>query len=141
MLHKVHSFMYSYIPFVLLSIISILLSVELKRMENSRTQCLRLKQNSHTAMAMTLMFIIFTLPTAVVSKYYNTLVLTFEGNIILFAANSFTFSYHAFNIFILCIFNEKFLNSLKNLFTKNSQPTTQTHNSQNVIALKSVNTQ
>lgn len=62
---------------------------------------------------MTLLFIVFTSPGAVCSQFYNSLVISYTGNIILFASDCFAFSYHAFHIIILCVSNKQFFRKFK----------------------------
>jgi hypothetical protein len=58
---------------------------------------------------MTLLFFVFTSPGAIASQYYNVLVTSFNGKIVLFSMDCFAFSYHALNIIILCLTNKQFL--------------------------------
>lgn len=62
---------------------------------------------------MTLLFIVLTSPGAICSQFYNTLIVSYSGNVILFSSDCIAFSYHALNILILCISNKHFLRKLQ----------------------------
>ena len=117
--------MYSFIPFILLAIINILLIFDLNRqkklvsVKNSAIKKNQLSINM-SVIVLTLLFIVFTSPSAVCSQFYNTLVTTYIGNIILFASDCFAFSYHALNIIILCAANKQFFRNLKETFSLKS---------------------
>ena len=111
---KVHSFMYSFIPFISLTVINILLIFDLHKRSRTIMDSVNstFKKNqisiSVSVVLMTLLFVFFTCPSAVASQYYDTLVSTYTGNIVLFAADCFAFSYHALNIIILILSNKQF---------------------------------
>ena len=119
--------MYSFIPFVLLAIINLLLINNLRQkqranMENTNSSVDNKKQLqiNLSVIIMTLLFFVFTSPGAIASQYYNVLVTSFNGNIILFSMDCFAFSYHALNIIILCFTNKQFTRKLLRIisFTK-----------------------
>ena len=72
---------------------------------------------------MTLLFIAFTCPSAIASQYYNVLVESYNGKIILFAMDCIAFSYHSLNIIILCLSNKQFVRKLRKItsLTMNSE--------------------
>ena len=112
--------MYSFVPFVLFFIINVLLiRVFLEHTRsppNAETSYVGAKKSPlpicASVMAMTLFFVVFTSPSAVCSQFYNTLITTYSGNVILTVSQRIGFSYHALNIVILCVFNNKFANIL-----------------------------
>lgn len=80
-----------------------------------------------TVIIMTLLFILFTGPGAVVSLFYNSLKRTYPGKVVLFFGDSLQFSYHALNFVIVLLTNKKFSNiffklvvSKKDLYTDRS---------------------
>ena len=109
--------MYSFVPFGLLFLVNILLTVDLR--QNTRYLTTKAsKKRSQLSMnmsvvIMTLFFIVFTCPGAVCSQFYNVLVTTHTGNIILFVSDCFAFSYHALNTIILCATNKDFMRKFK----------------------------
>ena len=112
--------MYSFIPFTLLAIINISLIWELQQLKKSiKGGNSRVKKSqmaiTFSVILMTILFIIFTSASAVCSQLYEKLILSYTGNIILFALDSFSFSYHGLNLIILCE-NKLFLSKLKEAF-------------------------
>jgi hypothetical protein len=125
--------MYSFIPFILLVIINIFLIVDLnkkKRMASVQNSVIKENQLSITfsIILLTILFIVFTSPSAVSSQFYNILLTTYTGNIILFACDCFAFSYHALNIIILCLSNKQFLRKLTEAFGFKNRDVYPTHN-------------
>ena len=125
--------MYSFIPFILLVIINIFLIVDLnkkKRMASVQNSVIKENQLSITfsIILLTILFIVFTSPSAVSSQFYNILSTTYTGNIILFACDCFAFSYHALNIIILCLSNKQFLRKLREAFGFKNRDVYPTHN-------------
>ena len=127
--------MYSFIPFFLLAIVNVLLIINLRQklrsslganmMENSSTNDKKQLYVNVSVILMTILFIVFTCPSAIASQYYNVLVTSFKGNIILFSMDCFAFSYHALNIIILSLSNKQFLKRI--IGSKgNHEPSTQT---------------
>ena len=109
--------MYSFVPFGLLFLVNILLTVDLR--QNTRyLTTMASKRRSQLSMnvsvvIMTILFIVFTCPGAVCSQFYNVLVTTHTGNIILFVSDCFAFSYHALNTIVLCATNKDFMRKFK----------------------------
>ena len=62
---------------------------------------------------MTILFILFTSPSAICSQFYGQLISSYNGTIILYVSDCIAFSYHALNIIILCLVNKSFLRRLK----------------------------
>jgi len=132
--------LYSFIPFILLVIINIFLIIDLnkkKRLTNVQNSIIKKNQLSInlSIILLTLLFILFTSPSAVSSQFYNILVTTTTGNIILFACDCFAFSYHALNIIILCLSNKQFLRKLKEAFGIKNVTVFPTHNTNPWITL------
>jgi hypothetical protein len=130
---KVHSFLYSFIPFVLLAIINLLLIINLRQKQRANMENTNSSVDNKTQLQinlsviiMTILFIVFTCPSAIASQYYNVLVTSFNGNIILFSMDCFAFSYHALNIIILCFTNKQFTRKLLQIisFTKENRENT-----------------
>ncbi len=100
--------------------LNILLIIDLNRnSNNSNGENLRLrnsKKHSITVIIMTLLFIIFTCPSAICSQFYSVLVSSYIGKVILYACDCFAFSYHALNIIILCLSSKQFLKKIKEAF-------------------------
>jgi hypothetical protein len=115
--NHVHSYLYSFVPFILLGFINVLLLIDLHFLKQSINTNLRRNKKkirmTVTVIIMTVLFILFTCPFAVSSQYYSSLVQTFTGNVIIYACDSLGFSFNAFNIFILCFTNDEFLIDLK----------------------------
>ena len=114
--------MYSYVPFILLAVINICLVVDLHKRSkgiidaaNSRFKKSQLSINI-SVIIMTILFIVFTCASAVASHYYDQLVQSFNGNIILFSADSFAFTYHSLNILIVLFSNKQFRIKFKETF-------------------------
>ena len=131
---------------MLLAIINFLLINNLRQkqranMENTNTSVDNKKQLqiNLSVIIMTLLFIVFTCPSAIASQYYNVLVTSFNGNIILFSMDCFAFSYHALNIIILCFTNKQFTRKLLRIASKKDilrENTTQVRSQKEKIEVK-----
>ena len=116
---KVHSFLYSFIPFTLIAILNVLLLLHLNELRKNSAGLanspLALQQMSIniTILVITILFIVFTFPGAVISQFYSALVVSENGNIVIYVGDCFTFSYHAFTIIILSFTNKEFSRKLK----------------------------
>ena len=115
---KVHSYLYSFIPFGFLIIINILLIRVIQRKTLNLQESTSLAKKNQlsinvSVIVMTILFIVFTCPSAICSQFYNTLIQTQSGKITLFSLGCFAFSYHALNIVILCASNKFFYRKLK----------------------------
>ena len=113
--------MYSFIPFVFLFTINIMLIrvIQEKTKNLQESSSVAKKGQLHinvSVIAMTILFIVFTFPSAICSQFYNTLIQTQNGKITLFSLGCFAFSYHALNIVILCASNKFFYRKLKEAF-------------------------
>jgi hypothetical protein len=129
--------LYSFVPFVLLTIINILLLIDLHKksrvsIENSNISKNQVSINV-SVILMTLLFIVFTCPSAIASQYYQVLVMSFTGNILLSGADCLAFSFHAFNIFILGLSNKEFLRRLKNSVNNKSNSVHTAQNTSNML--------
>jgi hypothetical protein len=141
----VHSFLYSYVPFVLLTITNVCLLISISK-SNNRNNMITINANRPVSMiamnspfaavvaprvttksskeksltimviAMTLIFICMTCPGAIGSIYYDSLIQTEFGTLVLYLLDALTFSYHGFNIFILILTNKKFRCEFKEMF-------------------------
>jgi hypothetical protein len=79
--NHVHSYLYSFIPFILLGLIDVLLLIDLHFLRKSINTNLRRNKKkirmTVTVIIMTILFILFTCPFAVSSQYYSSLVQTY----------------------------------------------------------------
>lgn len=113
--------MYSFIPFTILAIINTFLIQDLNQKRKSiKSENSNLKKQqmaiNFSVILMTLLFIAFTSGSAVCSQFYDQLLASYTGNIILFASDCFSFSYHGLNIIIICSSNREFFRKLKEAF-------------------------
>ena len=113
--------MYSFVPFVLLACVNLLLISRIYASFRS----LGFKNDTNKQMSanvsvvfLTAVFILFTCPGAISSQYANVLIRTYDGTILLVAGDCLCFSYHALNILILSFTNKKFLKKLKFILRK-----------------------
>lgn len=120
---------YSALPFALIIIANLLLIYEIKKHTGkiAQTEERKKKQKSMNRMVITmaLLYIVFTLPTSVVTSFLNKWLQEWGGwgDVIIYIINSFTFSYHALNILIVIYTNTRFLNEVKVYFKGNKQDT------------------
>ena len=129
--NTLHAFLYSYIPFVILFITNILLVITVKA--KSKLSAVKLtdlqkrkkKLMNITVISVTLLFICFTLPGAVVSSMYNALIQSYTGTVLLFLGDTLQFSYHSLNLIILLITNKKFSSKLVCLLFGKASPEAQ----------------
>ena len=117
----VHSFVYSYIPYVISAMSNITLIFHLKTSRKSSvaqndTQKKRQNSVTITIIAMTVLFVVFTLPASLTAAYFVQLIGSDEGRILLVAGDTIGFSYHAFSVIILSATNKRFLRHLKRIF-------------------------
>ena len=136
---KVHSYLYSFIPFALLTVTNLLLIINLKKKSTVSVQNSQLSKNqasiNMSVIMLTFLFIVFTCPSAIASQYYNVLVMTFGGNVFLSTAGCLAFTYHALNIIILCLSNKEFMRKIIKLFCKKNRVHTASSNSTNLFFL------
>ena len=125
--------MYSFVPFGVLFVVNIflirVLRQKIRNLAGSTSISKRSQLNiSLSVVIMTLLFIVFTSPSAVCSQLISTLMTTHSGLLILSASGCFSFSYHAFNMVILCVFNKHFYKMFKdallcgNVAARNDEP-------------------
>ncbi len=110
--------MYSFVPFGVLFIVNIflirLLRQKIRNLAGSTTMAKKSQLSmSLSVVIMTLLFIVFTSPSAICSQFIETLMASYRGQVILFGFGCFSFSYHAFNLIILCAFNKHFFKMFK----------------------------
>ena len=119
---KVHSYLYSFVPFGMLLIVNVLLirAMRQKIRDLAGSSFIsKKKQLSITlsVMLMTLLFIVFTLPISIANIIVDTLLTTHNGKLVLYCFGCFSFTYHAFNLVILCRFNKHFYKLCKEALT------------------------
>ncbi len=146
--NNVHSYLYSFIPFALLVIVNIFLIVDLQQKKKLvRVSDSTIKKNqvsiNVSIVVCTILFITSTCPSAIASQYYNILLQTYTGLIVLNVSDCIGFSYHAFSVIILCLSNKHFYRKFKLVFhCKNGtkiQPTgshNHTNNNKNTSLIK-----
>ena len=110
---KVHAYLYSFVPFGVLIIVNVLLirAMRQKIRDLAGSSFIAKKKQlsiSVSVMLLTLFFILFTLPMAIVTLLVNSLTTTHDGKLVLFCFGCFSFTYHAFNLVVLCRFNKYF---------------------------------
>ena len=111
---KIHSYLYSFIPFCLILILNSLLVYHLYQVKKSiknLNQSALLKNQfsiSITILAMSFLFVLSTSPGAVISQFFSILIQTETGTIVLYIGDNITFSYHALTIVILMVSNKEF---------------------------------
>ena len=110
-------------PFGLLAFTNVLLIFDLRQKTNAVSASISVAKKNQMAInisvvIMTLLFIVFTCPSAIASQYFVVLWNSHLGRIVLFACDDLTFAYHALNIFILSLSNKIFLRELKAIFYK-----------------------
>ena len=141
--NTVHAFFYSYIPFCMIAIANFLLIITiLNRSQVSvvNESVAHKKMNTVmniTVIATTVLFIILTCPGAIASSYFNVLIQSYSGRIVLFVCDGLTFSYHGLNFITLFLTNKKFSKELYYFITRrkdedrtlNSSATRPTNNS------------
>ena len=113
--------MYSFVPFVLLFVINIMLIRVLRRKTRHLPLSISIAKKNQlsinvSVIVMTLLFIVFTCPSAIVSHFYNTLIASYNGKVIMFTCGNIALSYHALNIVIMCVMNKFFFRKLKEAF-------------------------
>lgn len=114
---QAHSFLYSYIPFVLLAINNMLLIYSIQtHKKKSGAQRQKKKSMNNTIIFITILFIVMTLPSSIASIYFDQLIISSVGSVILIALDALTFSYHGLNFFVLLYTNQKFRNDFKLIF-------------------------
>lgn len=119
---KIHLYTYSIVPSVLITISNLLIAFNFLMKRN----VIHVKpdigykkkiQMTMTITILTLLFIIFTLPGAIISGYYfSKLIRSKFGEIILLICDNLTFSYHSFSLLILLASNKKFYKEFKLMF-------------------------
>jgi hypothetical protein len=130
---QAHLMLYSIIPFILLGLSNLFLlqksykSFRYKKRKslheslhrnNTTRKSIKVRSASFgkTIIFLTLLFFIMTLPTAVVSFFFNRLITTNEGKFFITLSNCISFSYHGLNYFIYNMSNKKFRSESKNTF-------------------------
>ena len=125
--------LYSLIPFILLALASALLIFEMNRRTASTIATSANRQENQkslnkTVVSLTVLFIVMTLPGAVVTSFlYAYLFNSGEiGNLVIIVCDCFSFSFHALNFLILLLTNKRFLREVKAYLSRTitNDPTT-----------------
>ena len=107
----VHSFLYSYVPFILLFISNFLLihTIRTQRRVNlSERQIKKQRSMTITIVSITFLFILLTGTGAVVNFFIVELESTYTGYVIMSIGDLLCFSFHALNIISLLVTNKRF---------------------------------
>ena len=113
---KAHFYIYSIIPSILLVIINTLLIRRVIKKDKTITLTRNTKKRMMNLFVifMTIYFIVLTLPSSIAGGFFfDELLSTKLGNIILFFCDCLSFSNHAFNIFLLFFVNTRFRRALR----------------------------
>jgi hypothetical protein len=114
--NKFHAFFYSYIPFFIIITANMLLVLTLlkknKITTNSDNQKSKQRSLNVTTISIAVLFVVFILPTSVISSYYNELIKTFDGMVILYISDSCLFTYHGLNFIVLIATNKQIYRKL-----------------------------
>jgi hypothetical protein len=103
---------------------------------NSDNQKSKQRSLNVTTISIAVLFVVFILPTSVISSYYNELIKTFDGMVILYISDSCLFTYHGLNFIVLIATNKQIYRKLiLRAFRKNLNNITTVE-----ISLKTVNT-
>jgi hypothetical protein len=113
----VHLFIYSIFPFMLIIILNVTLIVFLLKRKKliqpssfttSREEINSSKAIGQTVMVASLLFVVFTLPSAIASHFYSDLIMSDIGSTYLILSNCLSFSYHGLNFFLFYLTNKVF---------------------------------
>ena len=114
--NRFHAFFYSYIPFFIIITANTLLVLTLvknnKITTNSDNQKSKQRSLNVTTISIAVLFVVFILPTSVISSYYNELIKTFDGMVILYISDSCLFTYHGLNFIVLIATNKQIYRKL-----------------------------
>jgi CDP-diglyceride synthetase len=78
-----------------------------------------------TIIFMNILFIVITLPGAIVTLDFNSLIVSQWGLLLIKLADALVFSYHGLNFYIFYVSNNRFKSEFKKLFGKEKKrPTT-----------------
>lgn len=138
---QVHFFLYSIVPFLILGVCNVLLILKLKTREVRRARpsipnladtvrpsiislaantSSRSSRTNKVVIAITLLFIAFTIPLACASFFFNTLFLSDYRTFIVTLFDQISFTYHGCNIFITFFTNLVFKKEFYKLFNKHA---------------------
>ncbi len=127
------SIFYSLIPFILLSLSSGLLIYEInKRMPTGIATSANRHENQKslhkTVVSFAVLFILMTLPGAIVTSFLNSFLQSSGdlGLLVITICDCITFSFHALNFLILLLTNKRFQRELKTYFKIDSTSNTNT---------------
>jgi len=112
--------LYSLIPFTLLTLSSTLLIVETNKRTASTVATSANRQENQrslqkTVVSLNVLFIVMTLPGAVVTSVLNAYLETYGdlGKLLITICDCISFSFHALNFLILLLTNKRFLREAK----------------------------
>lgn len=130
---KIHTYLYSLVPFAILATSNIMLIFKIKSrgVRISMADLSRQTQPSNRTartirivMAITILFIVFTLPVAVSNYFYYQLNLSDYGVFLINLFDEISFTYYAFFFFITFFTNLVFKKEVHKLMGKNAEATT-----------------
>ena len=119
---QAHSLLYSYIPFCLLAVNNLFLiySIHVRKKaiasDPNSSHVRKKKSMNRTVIFITLIFILMTLPSSIASIYFDQLIISSVGSVILIALDALSFSYHGLNILVLLYTNQQFKRDFKVFF-------------------------
>ena len=120
----------------MLLVLTLVKNNQIRILNNIANQRSKQRSLNVTTISIAVLFVVFILPTSVISSYYNELIKTFDGMVILYISDSCLFTYHGLNFIVLIATNKQIYRKLiLRAFRKNLNNTTTVE-----ISLKTVNT-
>lgn len=125
--YQIHTYIYAIVPFVILTLVNILLVYEVVYKDNNKQvhddlhkKIEKRKELTKTIISLTIPFIICLLPSSIAGGYYYMSIISTDwGVMILYFFDKILFSYHSMNFFVLITFNKEFRRKIKNFFVRN----------------------
>ena len=120
-----HSTLYSYIPFCLIAITNTVFIIHLRVKKNivsalmSSLQKQKFKSLNKTVIVLTSLFIVMTMPGTLASIYYDQLVQSEVGMVLLNLGDLVDNMYHSLNFLILAKTNTRIYKKVRSLLFKN----------------------
>ena len=119
----------------MLLVLTLVKNNQIRILNNIANQRSKQRSLNVTTISIAVLFVVFILPTSVISSYYNELIKTFDGMVILYISDSCLFTYHGLNFIVLIATNKQIYRKLiLRAFRKNLNNTTTVE-----ISLKTVN--
>jgi len=121
------------VPFILLITASALLIYEIQKKSAGRSVSQNRSDSQRalnkTVVSVTIVYIVITTPVAVVTSFLNSLLQSSGeiGNLIINIADSVSFSFHAFNFFILYLTNKRYSKEVRAFFKIKDSPRANTN--------------